>query len=306
MAQTITEATIALTAGARAIILGSAGSESYIAQLGNKQPFDLTTSNVLSVVNYSGSQVVAEGEAKRGMSFELKSSKVQRSTLQSTIRFSKQALAKANATNVDLIRMAAHKINESIGHDIDIATTHVTSPDNGLKATDFNDGISAGPDTLFQVRTPGQKASAYLRAALVQLRTSGKKNISIVATDAFYWELAYERNKVTGQLEFPQFTAVDSVENGAIFDGAKIRCYRHLGYKNYQETMPSGVDFVAGALSTVQWGLDPKEFEIFKTGDPDNSGRDLAGHNEIAVRLESAYEYVILDKNALITGKAKA
>lgn len=56
--------------------------------------------------------------------------------------------------------------------------------------------------------------------------------------------------------------------------------------------------------SGIRWGVQREfPFKILECGDPDNKGRDLAGHNEILLRTEIIYGwYVFADEFAVIEG----
>ena len=44
--------------------------------------------------------------------------------------------------------------------------------------------------------------------------------------------------------------------------------------------------------------------EIIEYGDPDNTGKDLKGYNQIAYRTEALYSYAILDPKGIAVLKA--
>ena len=51
--------------------------------------------------------------------------------------------------------------------------------------------------------------------------------------------------------------------------------------------------------TAFKWGYSKQiATEIIKYGDPDNSGNDLKGHNQIYIRAEMYLGWGILDKNA--------
>jgi len=52
----------------------------------------------------------------------------------------------------------------------------------------------------------------------------------------------------------------------------------------------------------IRWGVQKTfPFRMLEFGDPDNTGRDLAGHNEVLFRAEVIYAwYVFADQFAVI------
>ena len=55
-----------------------------------------------------------------------------------------------------------------------------------------------------------------------------------------------------------------------------------------------------GDFTTIRWRLvRPITAELIPYGDPDNTGIDLAGSNQVAYRSEAVFSYAILDPKAL-------
>ena len=55
-----------------------------------------------------------------------------------------------------------------------------------------------------------------------------------------------------------------------------------------------------GDFSLIKWGMVRDiTSEIIEYGDPDNTGKDLKGYNQIAYRTEAIYSYAILDPKGI-------
>ena len=60
-----------------------------------------------------------------------------------------------------------------------------------------------------------------------------------------------------------------------------------------------------GDFSLIKWGMVRDiTSEIIEYGDPDNTGKDLKGYNQIAYRTEALYSYAILDPKGIAVLKA--
>lgn len=60
-----------------------------------------------------------------------------------------------------------------------------------------------------------------------------------------------------------------------------------------------------GDFTTIKWRLArPITAEIIPYGDPDNTGVDLAGSNQIAYRTEAVFSYAVLNPKAIAVLKA--
>jgi len=72
------------------------------------------------------------------------------------------------------------------------------------------------------------------------------------------------------------------------------------------DTVDNGVRAILGNFqSGIRWGVQRSfPFRVLEYGDPDNTGRDLAGHNEVLLRGEVVYGwYVFADQFAVIEDK---
>jgi hypothetical protein len=68
----------------------------------------------------------------------------------------------------------------------------------------------------------------------------------------------------------------------------------------------SGVKAIVGDFSRVHWGFQRNfPIELIEYGDPDQTGRDLKGHNEVMVRAEAVLYVAIesLDSFAVVKEK---
>lgn len=63
---------------------------------------------------------------------------------------------------------------------------------------------------------------------------------------------------------------------------------------------PTNVLAFLGDFSLIKWGMVRDIWsEIIEYGDPDGSGKDLKGYNQIAYRTEAIYSYAILDPKGI-------
>lgn len=96
--------------------------------------------------------------------------------------------------------------------------------------------------------------------------------------------------EVNGVRQYPEFRMGAKPENLA---GMKI---------DINETVSAVGDtsmYVGDFANSVKWGYSKNiGLQVHTSGDPDNSGRDLAGHNEILLRSETYLGWGILDKTS--------
>ena len=64
---------------------------------------------------------------------------------------------------------------------------------------------------------------------------------------------------------------------------------------------------ILGDFNTIKWGMVRNMMsEIIEFGDPDNTGNDLKGYNQVAYRTEAVLAYAVLDPKAFSVLKAGA
>ena len=69
----------------------------------------------------------------------------------------------------------------------------------------------------------------------------------------------------------------------------------------------TGILAFLGDFSLIRWGMVRDIWsEIIAYGDPDNTGKDLKGVNQIAYRTEAVYSYAILDPKGISVLKKPA
>lgn len=68
---------------------------------------------------------------------------------------------------------------------------------------------------------------------------------------------------------------------------------------------PTKVSAIMGDFSAIKWGMVRDiTAEVIEYGDPDNTGQDLKGYNQIAYRTEAVLAYAVLDPRAFAVLKS--
>ncbi|MCM6761399.1 phage major capsid protein [Rathayibacter sp. ZW T2_19] len=125
-----------------------------------------------------------------------------------------------------------------------------------------------------------------------------------VALDPKYaWTLATARYN-DGRKKFPELGFGDGITN---FQGVSAANSTTVsGKPKDSSTADNKVRAIVGNFqSGIRWGVQRTiPFRVLEFGDPDNTGRDLAGHNEVLLRAEVVYGwYVFADQFAVIEDK---
>lgn len=185
------------------------------------------------------------------------------------------AIALARALDLGLF----HRLNPRTGTVVAAWTNYLTTTTKRVEIT----GTSA-PDT-------------DIEAAVGLVIGAGYPVTGIAFDRSYAWTVSTARY-TDGRKKYPDLGFGQDVQN---FEG--IRAY----VSDTVSGRPEAADtkdraFVGDWTNGVRWGVQRTlPFRMLQYGDPDNTGRDLAGHNEVLFRTEVVYAwYVFTDRFALV------
>lgn len=189
-----------------------------------------------------------------------------------------QKCARALARALDL--GLYYRINPRTGNPIIAWTNYLNSTTNRISATD-------NPDLDFE-----QAAGLVIGDSLP---------VNGVAFDPKYaWKLSTARY-ADGRKKYPELGLGAGISS---FEGVSAAVSSTVsGKPNDGDAADNKVRAVLGDFAGgIRWGVQRNfPFRMLEFGDPDNAGRDLAGHNEILFRTEIVYGwYVFADRFAII------
>lgn len=180
--------------------------------------------------------------------------------------------AKKLARGLDL--MAFHGVNPRTGQ----ASTVIGDNHFDSKVTETVDFVEADPDANIETAVAmiqaesnsvtGLAMDPQFSSALAGMRTGGDTNVRL------FPELAWGANP--GSI------------NGLPAD-----------INNTVSAKSNDVAIIGDFSNMFKWGYAKQiPFEVIKYGDPDNSGQDLKGHNQVYLRSETYLGWGIMDGNA--------
>ena len=119
---------------------------------------------------------------------------------------------------------------------------------------------------------------------------------------AYAAELRKLRVPSSGMRLYPEIPL--SLELGTI-DGLPASCSGTVNGR--LATSPTNVEAIMGDFSLIKWGYVRDAYsEVIEYGDPDNTGKDLKGNNQICYRTEAVFGYAVLDYNGFAVLKKEA
>lgn len=189
--------------------------------------------------------------------------------------------------------LVAPGFGEAIGRFADLFVFHGINPKTGEVSAKATKYLAQTTSTVTAAGSP----TGELNAAVAAVVGAGATPSGIAADSGFVFQLGTEvfpeGHSRAGEERYPSMS----------FDGPTN--WRGLNVE--KSTTVSGVEELAadsgirafmGPWGTVRWGFQ-KQFplEVIEYGDPDNTGRDLKGSNEVLIRSEAVIYAAIADVN---------
>lgn len=260
---------------------------STIAALSPSEPQKFENKTYLVFNPTSEAEVVAEGAAKGSYDISTTPVVAKLSKVVTTTRVSDELRWADEDNQLEIIENILADQTAALARSLDYIVYHAINPKTGevlpgytaltagahaVTATDsLVDDIDSMADAIIDYDINGFAMSRTLASSLRKLR--------VPATGLrLYPEIPLSLN--AGNLDgIP--AATSGTVNGRL---AKT---------------PTKVLGIMGDYSLIKWGMVREiTAEIIEYGDPDNTGNDLKGHNQIAYRTEAVLAHAVLDANA--------
>ena len=245
-------------------------------------------------------QIVGESEKKDPQdAFELKPFRAEPVKAQITVRLSDEFKWADEDYRLGVMSdMVAPAIGAGMGRFVDLFVFHGINPITGAVSDKATSYLSQA-EKIVEV---GGSATAELSEAVGLIASTGLAMPNGIAFDAAYnYALATEvypaGHSLAGQPMYPQM-GFSGIENWRGLKGASSSTV-----SGRPEIADSGIRAVVGDYNEIKWGYQRQiPLHVIEYGDPDQTGRDLQAHNEIALRAEVVIYAAIgnLDKFVLV------
>lgn len=271
------------------VITKRAKDTSTIAALSPSEPQLFLDKDYMVFTGNSEAEVVAEGAQKSSYEETLTPVVGKRFKVQTTTRVSSELQwadedAKLEITSKILADQAA-----AMGRVLDYVIYHAFDPKKKTTLEGFNAlaksavGVTATDDRVADIDSLAEVVSDEYDIngiALSKTMANELRKIRVPSTgQRFYPEIPI--NLQVGSLD-----GIPAATSGTV-NGRLI-------------TQATGILAFLGDFRLIKWGMVRDIWsEIIEYGDPDNTGKDLKGVNQIAYRTEAMYSYAILDPKGI-------
>lgn len=260
--------------------------KSTLAKFSNQMPIAFTGNTLFTFSMDKDLAIVAENEAKEHGGVTATPVTIQPIKLEYGARVSDEFMYAAEEDRLQIIQNFAEGFSSKLAAAIDKMGMHGVNPRTGS----VSPLITSYIDKAATVVTKGSKsASEALEDAVASL---GDYDVTGIATNkAFASELT--KSVTNGVKDYPDFKAWGSA--GSTINGVQA---------DVNNTVNSDLAIV-GDFSVFKWGYAKDvNLEVIEYGDPDNSGADLKGHNQVYLRAEVYVGVAVLDSSAFAVVQA--
>lgn len=262
---------------------------STIAALSPSEPQLFLDKDYMVFTGNSEAEVVAEGAQKSSYEETLTPVVGKRFKVQTTTRLSNELQWADEDAKLEIISKIQADQAAAMGRVLDYVIYHAFNPKKKTPLEGFNAlaktavGVTATDDRVADIDSLAEVVSdEYDINGIAMSKTMAN-------------ELRKIRVPSTGQRFYPEIPINLQVGN---LDGIPAAT---SGTVNGRRVTPAtGILAFLGDFRLIKWGMVRDIWsEIIEYGDPDNTGKDLKGVNQIAYRTEAMYSYAILDSKGI-------
>lgn len=271
------------------VITKRAKDTSTIAALSPSEPQLFLDKDYMVFTGNSEAEVVAEGAQKRSYEETLTPVVGKRFKVQTTTRLSNELQWADDDAKLEIISKIQEDQAAAMGRVLDYVVYHAFDP----KKKTTLDGFNALAASAVSVPATDDRVADIDSLAEAVSDEYDINGIALSKTMAN--ELRKIRVPSTGQRFYPEIPINLQVGN---LDGIPAATSGTVNGRLV--TKATGILAFLGDFRLIKWGMVRDIWsEIIEYGDPDNTGKDLKGVNQIAYRTEAMYSYAILDPNGI-------
>ena len=240
--------------------------------------------------------VVGESEAKGAGNAGLGKVTMRPVKLEYGARFSDEYLYGTEEKQLETLTAFADGAAKKFARALDIVSIYGVNPRTGSAVAELADKTinAAITATENSVTYTAADPEANIEDAVAML---GDHDVTGYALSKDF-AAALSKLKVNGVRQYPEFALG---ANPGSLGGTKCDVNSTLSFGNGKDKAIVG-DFA----NAYKWGYAKEiPLEVIEYGDPDNTSRDLKGHNEVYLRCEVYVGFAVLDKTAFAAVQAE-
>lgn len=277
-------------------MLENAKTGSTIAALSTADPMKFGNVAVVDFDEDPTGNFVEEGGAKGSVDIAPNRATAAPHKVEVTYRTTDEYLWADEDYQLGILNKFASKASLALSRALDLGAYYRLNPRTGSAITAWTNYLNSTTNRIELTDAP----DVDIETAAGKLIGSGISPTGIAFSPKFAWTLATARY-ADGHKKFPELGLGTDVSN---FMGLRASTSTTVhGAPRDADAADNDVRTIIGDYAQgIRWGIQKQiPFTVIPYGDPDNSGRDLKGHNEVALRAEIVYAwYVYVDRFAVL------
>lgn len=279
-------------------------TNSTIVALSGQDPMKFGNVNIVTFDADPAAEFVDEGAAKSSEDIKPSVASAVPHKAVVTYRTSDEFMWADEDYQLGILDKFAEKAARALGRALDLGAYFRINPKTGNEITAWTNYVNATTNRVEIAADSDPELLVETAAGL--LVPNGINASGIALSPQLAWDLATVRY-ADGRKKFPEvgYTIAPTTFAGLLASTSTTVS----GKPRDKDAADNGVRAIVGDFNEgLRWGIQREvPFQVIPYGDPDNSGRDLKGHNEVALRAEVVYAwYAFTDSFAVIENEPTA
>ena len=265
------------------VFVGAKGHSS-IAKLCDQTPIAFSGTDIMTFSFDGEINLVGENEQKGEHTNSNDSVQIRPVKIEYGVRISDEFIKCSEEKRLEYLRGFSEGFSKKIARGVDIMVMHGTNPATGSLATTLigNNSLDTNSDVT-SITYDATDLEGNLTSAVTAI--GDYENTGMAFSKTFASGLA--GIKENGISQYPQFKLG---ANPGAMNGIACDVNSTVG------VVASEYAYVGDFKNAFKWGYaDVINFDVIEYGDPDNSGKDLKGYNQVYLRAEAFVGWGILD-----------
>lgn len=265
--------------------------KSSLAKLSDATPIDFVGTDVFTFSFDNRASIVGENEAKGVGGISIAPVQIKPFKVEYGARVSDEFLIASEQRKVEILKGFKEGFAKELAFALDVAAFHGKNPRTGLASTVIGnnhlDYVIANYASGANIVTyDSTDPNANMEEAIAKVMDAEHEVTGAAFAPSFRSALAAQ-TKSNGDLMFPEIAWANNVDT---LRGLTVDSNPSVAFAQSPDKALVGNfrDFFKWGIAKDIW------FNIIEYGDPDNTGVDLAGHNQVYLRGEAYIGYGIL------------
>lgn len=268
-------------------LISKVRGHSSIAKLSDQRPLAFNGNQYMVFNMPNGIDVVAENGKKGHGGATVESKTIVPIKFEYGARVSDEFLYAAEEVQLDMLREFTDGFGKLAGKGLDIAAFHGVNPRTGKESAVIGDN-NFDSQVAQTVTYDATKANENLQEAVEKVQEKDGDITGMALSPAFGSAMGSLKDG-SGYL-YPQFQFGQTPDN---FAGYTVDVNKTVSTDGKDEAI------IGDFANAYRWGYARDiNVEVIEYGDPDNSGVDLKGSNQVYIRAEIYLGWAILDPTA--------